>query len=141
MANVLIFGITGQDGSYLAEIMLESGNKVYGLVRKSATGNTKNIDHLLQSEYFKNGQLKLLKGDLLDNASIFKAINEAEPDYIYNEADQDHVAWVMKFLILLTTTTTSVINILEAIKIINQELNTFNQFHQICLVRQVMKLK
>ena len=75
MTNVLILGITGQDGSYLAEIMLESGNNVYGLVRKSATGNTKNIDHLLQSEYFNNGQLKILKGDLLDNASIFNAIN------------------------------------------------------------------
>ena len=126
MANVLIFGITGQDGSYLAEIMLESGNNVYGLVRKSATGNTKNIDHLLQSDYFKNGQLQLLKGDLLDNASIFKAINDSEPDYIYNEADQDHVAWSYEIpSYSLSTTTTSVINILEAIKIINPRIKYF----------------
>ena len=126
MANVLIFGITGQDGSYLAEIMLESNHNVYGLVRKSATGNTKNINHLLESDYYKSGQLKILKGDLLDNASIFKAINDSKPDYIYNEADQDHVAWSYEIpSYSISTTTTSVINILEAIKFINPEIKYF----------------
>jgi len=126
MANVLIFGITGQDGSYLAEIMLEAGNTVYGMVRKSATGNTSNIEHLLNSEYLASGQLKIIKGDLLDSASIFNAINEAKPDFIYNEADQDHVAWSYAIpSYSLSTTTTSVINILEAIKVLNPDIKYF----------------
>ena len=126
MSNVLILGITGQDGSYLAEIMLESGHNVFGLVRKSSTGNTKNIDHLIESDYFNNGQLKLLKGDLLDSASIFKAIKDSDPKYIYNEADQDHVAWSYEIpSYSINTTTSAVTNILEAIRIINPDINYF----------------
>tara|TARA_B100000886_G_scaffold339145_1_gene303734 strand:+ start:2456 stop:3442 length:987 start_codon:yes stop_codon:yes gene_type:complete len=126
MKKVLVFGITGQDGSYLSEILLDAGYEVYGLIRKSATGNTANIEHLIESEFYKSGQLNLLKGDLLDNASIFKAISNIEPEYIYNEADQDHVAWSYDIpSYSVTTTTTSVINILEAIRTINPKINYF----------------
>jgi len=126
MKKALVLGITGQDGSYLAEILLESGIEVHGLIRKSATGNTKNIDHLLNSDFYKSGKLKLVKGDLLDSASIFKAISTIMPDYIYNEADQDHVAWSYDIpSYSITTTTTSVINILEAIRTINTKINYF----------------
>ena len=90
MDKALIFGITGQDGSYLTEILLKSGYKVYGVVRKSATGNTKNIEHLLKSDFIKSEQLVIVRGDLLDHSSIFKIISTIEPKYIYNEADQDH---------------------------------------------------
>jgi GDPmannose 4,6-dehydratase len=126
MTKVLILGVTGQDGSYLTEILLNEGYQVFGLLRKSATGNTKNIDYLIQSEYFKSGQLKLLRGDLLDHASIFKAITKAEPDYIYNEADQDHVSWSYDIpSYSISTTTTAVVNILETIRIINPEISFF----------------
>ena len=126
MKKALVLGITGQDGSYLAEILLSAGIKVYGLVRKSATGNTINIDHLLKSEYYKSGQLSLLRGDLLDSASIFKAISNSNPDYIYNEADQDHVAWSYDIPgYSISTTTTSVVNILEAIRVINPQIKFF----------------
>jgi len=84
--KVLILGITGQDGSYLAELLLEKGYEVHGMVRKSATGNTRNIDHI-------KDKLILHKGNLVDSVSIYKIIDNVRPDEIYNEADQDHVSW------------------------------------------------
>ncbi len=126
MSKVLIFGVTGQDGSYLTEIMLEAGHEVHGVVRKAATSNTANIDHLLESDYKNKGKLILHKGDLLDSASIFRIISTVDPEYIYNEADQDHVAWSYEIpSYSLSTTTTSVINILEAIRVINKEIKYF----------------
>ena len=82
----LILGITGQDGSYLAELLLEKGYEVHGLIRRSATGNTKNIDHLL-------GQITLHPGDLADSPSLYRIIQSLHPNEIYNEADQDHAGW------------------------------------------------
>ncbi len=126
MNKALIFGITGQDGSYLAEILLKANYKVYGLVRKSATGNTSNIQHLLKSDFYKSGQLVIVRGDLLDHSSIFKAISTIEPEYIYNEADQDHVAWSYDIpSYSLSTTTTAVVNILESIKTVNPKIKFF----------------
>ncbi len=126
MQKVLILGVTGQDGSYLSEILLEQGYEVHGLLRKSATGNTKNIDHLLNSDFFKEGRFNIHKGDLTDSASIFRAINEIEPEFIYNEADQDHVSWSYQIpSYSFSTTTTAVINILESIKTINPNIKYF----------------
>lgn len=126
MTKALILGVTGQDGSYLTEILLNHGYEVHGLIRKSSTGNTKNIDHLIHSDFFKKGKFKLHRGDLLDHASIFKCINEVKPDYIYNEADQDHVSWSYDIpSYSLSTTTTAVVNIMEAIKVINPEIKFF----------------
>ncbi len=126
MKKALIFGVTGQDGSYLSEILLEQGYQVCGLIRKSAAGNTQNIDHLINSEFFNSGRFSLKKGDLLDHASIFSAIQEFKPNFIYNEADQDHVAWSYEIpAYSISTTTTSVINILEAIRILDPEINYF----------------
>ena len=126
MKTALVLGATGQDGSYLTEILLNAGMNVFGLIRKASTDNTQNIKHLINSDYFKSGQFKLLKGDLLDNASIFHAIAKSEPDYIYNEADQDHVAWSYEIpSYSISTTTTSVVNILEAIRVINSDIKFF----------------
>jgi GDPmannose 4,6-dehydratase len=126
MVKVLILGCTGQDGSYLTEILLKEGYEVHGLVRKSATSNTINIDHIISSEYYKSGQFKIVRGDLLDHASIFKAISQIEPDFVYNEADQDHVSWSYDIpSYSLSTTTTAAVNILESIKIINPKINFF----------------
>jgi GDPmannose 4,6-dehydratase len=126
VSKILIFGVTGQDGSYLAEILLKQGHEVHGMVRKSATGNTINIDHLIDSELHDSAQFKLHRGDLLDHASIFKCINEVRPNYIYNEADQDHVSWsydIPSYSISITTT--AVVNIMEAIRVIDPTIKFF----------------
>lgn len=86
MKKALILGITGMDGSYLADILLEKGYEVHGMVRRSSTGNLKNIEHILP-------QLKLHNGDMSDPLSIQRIIAEVMPDEIYNEADQDHVGY------------------------------------------------
>ena len=84
--KALILGIGGQDGSYLAELLLGKGYEVHGLIRRSATGNTMNIDHLEED-------ITLHRGDLADAPSLYAAISAAAPDEIYNEADQDHAGW------------------------------------------------
>src|SRR3989344_979701 len=84
--KALILGITGQDGSYLAEILLEKGYEVHGLIRRSATGNTVNIDHLMK-------EITLHRGDLADATSLYRTIDTVRPQEIYNEADQDHAGW------------------------------------------------
>lgn len=86
MKKALIMGITGQDGSYLAEILLKKGYEVHGFYRKSATGNKKNIMHLLD-------KIHLHRGDMLDATSIYRTVDQVRPDEMYNEADQDHVGW------------------------------------------------
>ncbi|MBI2636116.1 GDP-mannose 4,6-dehydratase [Candidatus Peregrinibacteria bacterium] len=82
----LILGVTGQDGSYLAELLLQKGYDVHALIRRSATGNTKNIDHLTD-------KITLHRGDLADAPSLYRAIQKSRPLEIYNEADQDHAGW------------------------------------------------
>lgn len=82
--KAFITGITGQDGSYLAELLLGKGYEVYGLVRYSSANNTKRIEHLLDS-------IKLYYGDLTDGVNLIKPINEIRPDEIYNLAAQSHV--------------------------------------------------
>ena len=93
MKKALVLGVTGQDGSYLAEILLEKGYEVHGLVRRSATGNTRNIDHLIQNPEVFNKHFSLHRGDLADPTSLYRIINSIRPQEIYNEADQDHVSW------------------------------------------------
>jgi GDPmannose 4,6-dehydratase len=82
--RALITGITGQDGSYLAELLLEHGYDVFGLVRRSSSDRFERIEHLL-------GRVKLLRGDLLDQTSLVRALEEARPDEIYNLAAQSFV--------------------------------------------------
>ena len=93
MKRAIIFGITGQDGSYLSEILLEKGYEVHGVIRRSATGNTTNIDHLLENDNIIDKNLFIHRGDLSDPISIYRIILEVKPDEVYNEADQDHVSW------------------------------------------------
>lgn len=93
MKKALILGVTGQDGSYLAEILLERGYEVHGMLRRSATGNTRNIDHLIQNPKVFNCCFFLHRGDIADPTSLYRIINFVRPQEIYNEADQDHVSW------------------------------------------------
>lgn len=93
MKKALILGVTGQDGSYLADILLKKGYAVYGMVRRSATGNTRNIQHLLDDPGVFNKTFFTARGDMSDSTSLFRIIQDIRPDEIYNEADQDHVRW------------------------------------------------
>ncbi|MBQ6733936.1 MAG: GDP-mannose 4,6-dehydratase [Lachnospiraceae bacterium] len=86
MKKALITGITGQDGSYLAEFLLEKGYEVHGLIRRVSISNTARIDHLLE-----DGRIVLHDGDLSDSASIIRVVGEVQPDEIYNLAAQSHV--------------------------------------------------
>lgn len=87
----LITGITGQDGSYLAELLLSKGYLVHGIVRRSSSLNRSRIDHLKEHETGENPQLRLHYGDLTDGSSLVKLLYELEPDEIYNLAAQSHV--------------------------------------------------
>lgn len=87
MKKALITGITGQDGSYLAELLLGKGYEVYGLYRRGSTNTLERIEHLVTP-----GKLKLLHGDMTDSTSIIRMIKNIEPDEIYNLAAQSHVA-------------------------------------------------
>jgi len=88
--RALVTGITGQDGSYLAELLLAKGYSVWGVVRYSSVPNTWRIDHLL-ADGEKSSRLRLVYGDLADGASLRRAVQEARPDEIYNLAAQSHV--------------------------------------------------
>jgi len=88
----LITGITGQDGSYLAELLLKKKYKVHGVIRRSSSFNTGRIDHLYQDPHSKSKNLFLHYGDMTDSLSLQKIINDIKPDEIYNLAAQSHVA-------------------------------------------------
>ena len=86
MKKALITGITGQDGSYLSELLLEKGYEVHGIIRRSSVSTTQRIDHLLEKNL-----IKLHEGDMSDSSSLIRIIGEVEPDEIYNLAAQSHV--------------------------------------------------
>ena len=88
----LITGVTGQDGSYLAELLLEKGYEVHGLKRRSSSFNTSRIDHLYQDPHESNAKFFLHYGDLIDSTNIMKLIQKIQPDEIYNLGAQSHVA-------------------------------------------------
>jgi GDPmannose 4,6-dehydratase len=92
MKVALITGITGQDGSYLAELLLEKGYEVHGIKRRASSLNTDRIDHLYQDPHHPNQRLKLHYGDLTDAMNLTRIIQECQPDEIYNLGAMSHVA-------------------------------------------------
>ena len=88
----LITGVTGQDGAYLAELLLAKGYEVHGLKRRTSLFNTDRIDHLYQDRHEKNVRLFLHHGDMTDSSSLVRIIQQVQPDEIYNLAAQSHVA-------------------------------------------------
>ena len=88
----LITGITGQDGSYLAEFLLEKGYTVHGIKRRASSFNTARIDHIFQDPHLENARFKLHYGDLSDSSNLTRIIQETQPDEIYNLGAQSHVA-------------------------------------------------
>lgn len=124
--KALIFGITGQDGSYLAEFLLNKNYKVFGVKRRSSSANTERIDHIFDSINFKNKNLSILYGDLADGSNIFKIINSVKPDEIYNLAAQSHVR-VSFDIPEYTADVTGVgtLRILESIRSINNKIKFY----------------
>ena len=90
--RALITGITGQDGSYLAEFLLGKGYEVHGIKRRSSSFNTSRIDHLYQDPHVDNRKFILHYGDLTDSTNLIRIIQEVKPDEIYNLGAQSHVA-------------------------------------------------
>jgi len=91
MKKALITGITGQDGSYLAELLLEKGYEVHGIKRRASSFNTQRIDHLYHDPHEKGSRFHLHYGDMTDSTNLIRIIQEAQPDEIYNLAAQSHV--------------------------------------------------
>ena len=123
--KAFITGITGQDGSYLAEILLEKNYIVHGTVRRSSSINTSRIDHLI-SKHLKSGRFNLHYSDLLDATSIINLINLIQPDEIYNLGAQSHVAVSFKNPMYSTQTgTTGIVPLLECIKNSDKEIKFY----------------
>jgi len=91
MKKALITGITGQDGSYLAELLLKKGYEVHGIKRRSSSFNTKRIDHIYQDPHSKKRRLVLHYGDMTDTSNLISIVQKVKPDEIYNLAAQSHV--------------------------------------------------
>src|SRR5919205_4303223 len=122
MKTALITGITGQDGAYLAELLLEKGYMVHGIKRRSSLINTDRIDHLYQDPHERNVRLKLHYGDLTDATNLIRIIQQVQPDEIYNLAAQSHVA--VSFETAEYTANADgigTLRILEAIRILKME--------------------
>ena len=92
MKVALITGVTGQDGSYLAELLLEKGYQVHGLKRRASSFNTERIDHLYQDPHIESNNFFLHYGDLSDSSNLIRILKETQPDEVYNLGAQSHVA-------------------------------------------------
>src|ERR1700737_5671331 len=90
MKRALITGITGQDGSYLAELLLSKGYEVHGIIRRSSSFNTQRIDHLYQDPHERGTRLRLVHGDLNDSSSLNTILRQVQPGEIYNLGAQPH---------------------------------------------------
>ena len=127
--KALIFGVTGQDGSYLSELLLKKKYEVHGIIRRSSSINTNRIDHIYQDPHQKNRNFILHYGDVTDSTSVSQIIKKIKPDEIYNLAAQSHVA--VSFEVPEYTANADaigVLRILEAIKFHNLQKKT--KFYQ-----------
>ena len=126
--TALIFGITGQDGSYLAELLLKKNYIIHGVKRRSSSANTERVDHLFDSLNFSNKNFFIHYGDISDGTSTLSIINKIKPDEIYNLAAQSHVR--VSFDIPEYTadiTALGALRILESIKILNLKKTKYYQ--------------
>jgi GDPmannose 4,6-dehydratase len=125
----LITGITGQDGSYLAEFLLDKGYIVHGIKRRASSFNTQRVDHLYQDPHVDNARFKLHYGDLCDTSNLVRIIQETQPDEIYNLGAQSHVAVSFESPeYTADVVATGTLRLLEAIRILGLEKKT--RFYQ-----------
>jgi GDPmannose 4,6-dehydratase len=124
--RALVTGVTGQDGSYLAELLLEKGYEVHGLIRRSSTINTARIDHLFQDPHSGPTNFILHYSDLSDFASLTNLLSSIQPDEVYNLAAQSHVRVSFDMPIFTSQVTgLSTTALLEAIRIVNPEIKFY----------------
>ena len=128
MKKALITGITGQDGSYLAELLLEKGYEVHGIKRRSSLINTDRIDHLYEDVNKKDARLILHYGDMTDSSNLIRLVSQIEPDEIYNLAAQSHVAVSFDSPNTADVDALGTLRILEAIRFLNFQNKT--KFYQ-----------
>jgi GDPmannose 4,6-dehydratase len=129
MKKALITGITGQDGAYLAELLLEKGYEVHGLKRRTSLFNTDRIDHLYQDPHEQGRRFVLHHGDMTDSSSLIRIIQQIQPDEIYNLAAQSHVAVSFEEPeYTANSDALGVLRVLEAIRILGLEQKT--RFYQ-----------
>jgi GDPmannose 4,6-dehydratase len=127
--TALITGITGQDGAYLADLLLEKGYAVHGVKRRASSFNTDRIDHLYQDPHERDIRLKLHYGDLTDSTNLIRIIQEVQPDEIYNLAAQSHVAVSFETPeYTANSDAVGTLRVLEAIRILGLEKKT--RFYQ-----------
>jgi GDPmannose 4,6-dehydratase len=129
MKKALITGVTGQDGAYLAELLLSKGYEVHGIKRRSSLFNTDRIDHLYQDPHVSNRNFVLHYGDMTDSSSLIRIIQQVQPDEIYNLAAQSHVAVSFEEPeYTANSDALGALRILEAIRILGLEKKT--RFYQ-----------
>ncbi len=125
----LITGVTGQDGAYLAELLLEKGYEVHGIKRRSSLFNTDRIDHLYQDLHEKNVKFKLHYGDMTDSTNLIRIVQQVQPDEIYNLAAMSHVQVSFETPEYTANADgTGALRLLEAIRILGLEKKT--RFYQ-----------
>ncbi|MDC3175778.1 GDP-mannose 4,6-dehydratase, partial [Prochlorococcus sp. AH-716-D13] len=129
MKKALITGITGQDGSYLAEFLLDKGYEVHGIKRRSSSFNTSRIDHIYSDPHIENSKFILHYGDLTDSTNLIRIIQQVKPDEIYNLGAQSHVAVSFETPeYTANSDALGTLRILEAIRILGLEKHT--KFYQ-----------
>jgi len=127
--TALITGITGQDGAYLAELLLAKGYEVHGIKRRASSFNTDRIDHLYQDPHERNVHLRLHYGDLTDATNLIRIVQQVQPDEIYNLAAQSHVAVSFETPeYTANSDALGTLRLLEAIRILGLEKKT--RFYQ-----------
>ena len=136
MKKALITGVTGQDGSYLADFLIKKGYEVHGIKRRTSLINTNRIDHLFQDPHDTNLKFILHHGDLTDSTSLIRIIQEVQPDEIYNLAAQSHVKVSFEEPeYTANSDALGALRILEAIRILKLEKK--NSF--ICFVKEYIE--
>jgi len=129
MKKALITGITGQDGSYLTELLLEKGYEVHGIKRRASLFNTQRVDHIYQDPHVEDAHFKLHYGDLTDSSNLTRILQEVQPDEVYNLGAQSHVAVSFESPEYTTDTdAVGTLRLLEAIRLLGLDKKT--RFYQ-----------
>ncbi len=129
--RALITGITGQDGSYLAELLLQKGYEVHGVIRRSSSFNTARIDHLYRDPHEQGARLRLHYGDLADASSLSRLLIETKPDEVYNLAAQSHVRVSFDQPVFTTDVdATGVVKLLEGLRVAQDAIGRPIRFYQ-----------
>jgi GDPmannose 4,6-dehydratase len=127
--RALITGVTGQDGSYLAELLLSKGYEVHGVKRRSSSFNTQRVDHIYQDSRVEESKFHLHYGDMTDSTNLIRIVEEVQPDEIYNLAAQSHVQVSFETAEYTSNADgTGVVRLLEAIRLLGLEART--KFYQ-----------